>query len=484
MLNIDKLLLIFSLSLLVFTVAIPPLFEDPDVAWHIAAGEYIVNHQAIPEYDAWSYIGFEQRWYNLSWLWDVCCFLLSKYFGFHGLVIITTLMLASLCTFIYGSTLARKNPISHDALIIAVTLTSLLFIDTGYLRPQLFSCLMTMIFIKNLHNFYYHAQSFRPWLLALYTTIWANIHGAFILIFAIFGTFIILSIYEKKSRHITIKLIHNLLLCTFATLINPLGFKVYIGVLRTLDSVITPYISEWRPFIFGQSYSFSLLLLVLLLSGSAINAHYCKAKAHISDWIFGLMFFIASLSSVRNFSIFAVVGAPFVASIVDRSLPKPKFPMKLKDSYKRIISTTTILLVVIINTYLISSDSDKKLGLKKVPVSLIEYVATHYPHSHIMNTYSVGGYIIMFGKNKFNHFIDGRAGTVFAERNLLEYLETIEGKSTLLTLAEKHHVDGIITQKTLLSKEQESLLSNWQELYEENEYVFLLNKNKLSGNIH
>ena len=42
-----------------------------DLGWHLAAGDLIRAHAAIPFQDPWSFTLGDKQWFNLSWLWDV-----------------------------------------------------------------------------------------------------------------------------------------------------------------------------------------------------------------------------------------------------------------------------------------------------------------------------------------------------------------------------------------------------------------------------
>ena len=190
--------LLFSIAFFSFIIAAPPIFLDPDVAWHIAAGDYIIKQRSIPLYDPWSYVGLEQQWYNLSWLWDVMCALLNKFIGFNGLSVILAIFLSSICTYCYKSLISRNYNLSHDAIMISTALSSILFIELGCLKPQLLSCLMITFFINKLYHFYYLADNRSLNFLPVATLIWANSHGGFIILFALILVFIGIAIYDKK----------------------------------------------------------------------------------------------------------------------------------------------------------------------------------------------------------------------------------------------------------------------------------------------
>ncbi|MDJ1406836.1 MAG: hypothetical protein MRQ13_00270 [Candidatus Midichloria sp.] len=193
-----------------------------------------------------------------------------------------------------------------------------------------------------------------------------------------------------------------------------------------------------------------MLFLVLIMAGYAFHTRYTELMIKNSDWLIGLAFLIASLLSVRNFSNLAISGMPFIAGIVDRSLPTSKFTVKLKNVHKTLISILLIIVSVSIHAFLVITKDDKKIGLNRVPVELIQYTANNYPSSKIINNYNLGGYIILFGNGKIKHFIDGRAGTAFNERILNEFIDI-----SVLETAIKHNVDGVFVHKMVFKQESE-----------------------------
>src|SRR5690242_8234610 len=66
------------ISLLLAVVLIPAvlgssktIFNDGDVSWHIATGQWIIAHHAIPHADPFSYTWEGRPWVPMEWLADV-----------------------------------------------------------------------------------------------------------------------------------------------------------------------------------------------------------------------------------------------------------------------------------------------------------------------------------------------------------------------------------------------------------------------------
>src|SRR6185295_540423 len=66
------------LALVIAAILIPAalgssatIFNDGDVSWHIATGQWILDHRAIPHTDPFSFTWAGQPWVPFEWLADV-----------------------------------------------------------------------------------------------------------------------------------------------------------------------------------------------------------------------------------------------------------------------------------------------------------------------------------------------------------------------------------------------------------------------------
>ena len=68
----------FFIALLAGVLLIPAalgssatIFNDGDVSWHIATGEWILDHRAIPHTDPFSFTWAGKPWVPIEWLAEV-----------------------------------------------------------------------------------------------------------------------------------------------------------------------------------------------------------------------------------------------------------------------------------------------------------------------------------------------------------------------------------------------------------------------------
>src|SRR5258708_35481592 len=79
--------------LLPLGVALLPLFDE-DIWWHLRAGQWIIEHGAMPTTDPFSRLGIEtgKPWIAYSWLFEVLVALFYQGFGPAGVILFRALL--------------------------------------------------------------------------------------------------------------------------------------------------------------------------------------------------------------------------------------------------------------------------------------------------------------------------------------------------------------------------------------------------------
>src|SRR5258708_38271623 len=79
------------IALLVAVLLIPAvlgssttIFNDGDVSWHIATGQWILDHRAIPTTDPFSFTWAGKPWVAFEWLADAIYGLAYRLVGYRG----------------------------------------------------------------------------------------------------------------------------------------------------------------------------------------------------------------------------------------------------------------------------------------------------------------------------------------------------------------------------------------------------------------
>src|SRR5690348_10730689 len=86
-----------NLTLLIAVLLIPAvlgssqtIFNDGDVSWHIATGEWILDHRAIPHTDPFSFTWFGKPWVPIEWFAEAIYASAYRLAGYAGVAALVT----------------------------------------------------------------------------------------------------------------------------------------------------------------------------------------------------------------------------------------------------------------------------------------------------------------------------------------------------------------------------------------------------------
>src|SRR5437764_11582814 len=134
----------FNLPLLVAVLLIPAvlgssqtIFNDGDVSWHIATGEWILDHRAIPHTDPFSYTWLGRPWVPIEWLAEVFYASAYRLAGYAGVAALVTAALMALHAVVY----LNASRVVRTALLPSVA-TDCVLIPMLLAQPHVFTRLL------------------------------------------------------------------------------------------------------------------------------------------------------------------------------------------------------------------------------------------------------------------------------------------------------------------------------------------------------
>ena len=434
------------------------LFSDFDLGWHIFAGKLIAQNASIPQFDPWSYTS-GQEWYNLSWLYDLFVYGIYYIFGERNLNFINSLIFGGLIGYIYIG-LENFGKFKTDVKMVVSALAALAMYDLMHMRPQLISYILTLVMLILVEKF-----NSRPRLsffvkLFFINFIWVNVHGSFILIYVILGTYCLDKLIQKDFDSAKYFVFASMI-CLLGTLVNPLGIDIFTGMARTLNSEMTKYIIEWKPMTFGVYYGFSLFLLVFILASDVMHP---TTPFRFKFLAFGSL--IAALSSMRFFAYAAVLCAPYLAMLLNERLPRAK-----DNNLSPKMKIATVVILVTAYSIMFINKIGNGFTLNQFPRPLIETMAINFPDLKYFNTYNTGAQLIYYSGANAKIFIDSRAGTVYQESLMQEYMDFFLAKKPINVLYEKYNFDVVFIERELVSYAWTyNFLKNWIVVFEDEKY--------------
>lgn len=368
--------------------------HDPDLGWHLRAGELILRQGAVPWHDIFLYTVPGHRWIDHEWLVDVWLWLMWKNHLWIAVRAIFTVM-ATLPFLVW----IRRSPTPLGWLYILAA--SSIAASTMGVRVQAIGYFLLWILLEILFG-PHRIRSPKPALAASTVLLffWANLHGSFPA-----GLFVVY-VYAVTQR----MTLAGIILPTLATLLTPYGIDLYKEVWElTVSRENHLYVQEWKSML-SHPHSLDLTVAILFMLGLP---YALKKRPALS--LITLAFFVSYVGTLRSAQLFAVASL----FVVPYGLAQFE---QLVTSVHRRHPFTRQQLSLLLGCYLLLAAQIILVG-GGTDVTIISYNTAHYQQSNdtlaaltelrrcgpvtLFNDYTLGGTLI----NAFPDqplFIDGR----------------------------------------------------------------------------
>lgn len=480
-----RALLIFVFLLLIFMLAARPIV-DPDFWWHLKTGQYLVQTGSIPHVDIFSAAFAGKEWVTHEWLSEVFIYLVYRAVGYAGLIVAFALFITAGFAVAYRQC-AQKVAHAHVS-GFALLLGALAAAPTWGVRPQVFSFLLTSIFLSLLNEYQAKTTNRSIWLFVPLMIIWVNAHAGFALgIGLILLTIIGLAgeglLSQEKFASIWRRirtLSFVLVACVGAVSLNPNGVRLYSYPFETLTSqAMMKYIEEWRSPNFHE-LMFQPLALLILLTFAALAVS--SKRIRFTELLLLMATAFAALRSGRNAPFFVLVAMPLLAEHSWAWLTSQRWGQWLKTPEKheaganaRLKIVLNVLLLVFVPLILAVIRVHRTIGdqttieAQNFPATAVDFMRDHRPPHPIYNEYGWGGYLI-WQLPEYRVYIDGRAD-VYGDLFMKEFLATHDGETNWKESLNRHNVRTVLIKPdcglaSLLRQEP-----GWQKVFEDGQAV-------------
>ena len=277
---------------------------DPDLWWHLKAGQDILDTRSIPHTDDYSFTKQGSEWVAHEWLSEVIIASIYRVGGLVSLVTIFSFVIVIALWLTYRRCEGRPYA-AGIAILLAAAASSPLF----GIRPQMLTLLLASIYILLLERFDPKEKNRRLWWLPPLMLLWVNLHAGFALGLVLIGLYIIRAVLDGQRDRVWPLLI-VLVICTAVVPLNPNGLRMFSYPYETLTSPsMAAFIQEWAsPDFHKVTY---LPLAIFLLSTFAAMALSPK-RGRLGEVFLVLITALGALRSVRHipiFSLFCGAGA-------------------------------------------------------------------------------------------------------------------------------------------------------------------------------
>ncbi|MGA2832422.1 MAG: hypothetical protein ABSE55_05055 [Terracidiphilus sp.] len=365
---------------------------DLDVWWHLRAGEWIMQHGAVPHTDPFSVFGAGKPWFAYSWLFELIIFQLFRWLGLVGLVVYTTGMVVSIAVVLHR--LVRRLQ-ADFTLAVLLTLVAALSIYRLYTpRPWLFSILLFVLELDVLMQARKTGKIRELVWLPVIFALWANVHIQFIDGLILLTIALTESLLARRWSAIQTRLRPGWicavsLACVLATLVNPYGWRIYQVAydLATQTGVLNK-ITELSAMPFRSLNDWCVLVLVLAAVSVLAQA---RRFLFFESTLLAFAIYV-SFHSQRDVWVVVVAASAILAlGITGNSENR----LRLKAIYAPLVAAATCLVVWLAFSLLAVNNARMRVRLAEaMPVRAVEAVKAKGWSGPLYNDFNWGGYLI------------------------------------------------------------------------------------------
>jgi hypothetical protein len=448
----------FTVAFLVSPSGWDSLLVDGDTGLHIRAGDYILATHHVPTQDLFSFSRAGQPWVDWEWLSQAAFALLHNWWGLKGVLLFSGVLIAAAFTLLMRYTLWR------GANSIVALVLVFMAIDTAFVsvlaRPHIFTMLFVLVAMFLIAADRRH-RSAKVWLLAPLTTLWANLHGGFPILFPLLGLLVLGSAAEaflytdgRARRWSDVRRYAGLGLgAALASLVNPYGIRLHRHILDTLSAkwlmnAGTEFVSP------SFRSEHMLVFMVLLFLGLATVVPLLQARK-MTEALWIVFFAYCALISVRHVPLFALVAVPIIAEEISIwwqrwswGKSRTSVPSVLNDLSAQIgtyfgpvtLCAPIFVLVVGLGGW-VRWPSD--LSVSGCPAGMIARHARQIESARIFTSDQWSDYLVYHFYPRQRVFIDGRHN-FYGERIVTDYQKLIGGQHDWKQLLEHYQFNMVL----------------------------------------
>jgi hypothetical protein len=389
------------------------IFNDGDVSWHIAAGQWILDHRAIPQVDPFSFTRAGTPWVPIEWGAELLFAAFYRLAGYGGVAALVTAALMALHALVFVN--ARHWV---RAALVPIVAMDFVLVPMLLARPHVLTwpllALWTWLMLAARDRD--HAP---PLAAALLMTLWANVHGSFVFGLAIAAAFGLEALVSSPDRTRALRqwLVFGIA-CAIAVCINGNGFAGVLHPLHFTHLQMLPLIDEWKP----SSPRVTPFFFVVLAAALALIA-WKRPRLHPVRWLMLGALLALALLQVRHQAVLAIVAA----MVLPQGFAGAARPAVAVDRTAALVTAGLAAMLVIVRCALPLAPAENAAN----PWRLIAAVPAQLRAQPVLNGYSMGGPLILSG---IRPYIDGR-GDMYGDDLVVGYARIARGDSQAFAAA-------------------------------------------------
>lgn len=402
------------------------VFADGDTFLHIRIGQWIWENGQIPHTDVFSYTATGQSWVAHEWLAGLLMASLNTVWGMHGLYVAMVLC-GGTALAIQTRFLLRHLPVAYA--LPMVLLAALAMHSHQLPRPHAYTWPILAVWFCHLWQAAEERRSPSWWLLPL-MTLWANLHGGFVVGLALVVPGAMLALYQAPPSarpSLMAQWLRFGVAGTLAACVNPQGWRLLVFVHEVNSMVLMKvHMSEWRP---EHDYSLGAWTLALLAmtmaSGLCLNPIRLVCVLVLWSQAFEAGRFIALLGLLAPFVLAEPLGQIYRTHRAQMAMSPglDHWLERLRTPSNRL--GLLLLVIALSGLAWFGRLSDRyQRQPHNTAVEALSVLREHGLQGHGLNAQIFGGYLILQG---IPVFIDGRVD-MYGEKRFIEFIDLIKLK--------------------------------------------------------
>ena len=416
------------------------LLNDGDTFWHIATGQWILQHGAVPSVDPFSHTMPGAPWTAHEWLSEVLLTTAHNLGGWTGVVALTATMFSAAIALLTRALLKSIEPVY--ALVFAIYAV-LMTASHLLARPHILATPLMIIWLIELVRASDERRRPSLWLLPL-MTLWANMHGGFTLGLALVGVFALEAVIAARQAQRAIPVAKSwaifIALAVGSALITPHGLQ---GIYYTWDVLfqmkyVLAHIGEWQSPNFHGIQVFEIWLL-----GGLALFFYQGLRLPPIRLLLLLGLLHLALKHVRYVELLGLLTPVFLAAPLSIQWQRRRQEQKQVEAVDRFFlklaqpagygAALLAFGFLLSFTFLLTKIKPVQVNETNAPTQAIKAMQAQGLPGPVLNDYGWGGHLIYAD---IAPFIDGRAD-MYRDVFFKTYLEALalkepDGLSNLL----------------------------------------------------
>jgi hypothetical protein len=504
--------LIFAalLGLLAFTTLSMRLLGDAGIGWHIRTGQLILAMHAIPHVDPFSATASSiipgHPWFAWEWLYDMLAGWLDAAAGLNGVVLFTAVVIAAVFAGTFRLLLRRCTNV-FVALILVLLAASAAMIHF-LARPHVVSWLFTVAWFWILES----SEKKRPasdsdsetgrawllWLLPLLMLVWVNVHGGFLLGFALLAIYWIGAAWQwlklkegrfddvlrknRAGRRVRV-LTRTGIVSALATLVNPYGLQLHVHIYRYLSNrFLMDHIDEFQSPNFhhvAQKCFAGLLLLTLFALATK------RREVEATHGLVVLFAVYSGLYASRNIPVSSLllilVIGPWLSDALERledrspavrRLAFTQFFQRMESIELSLRGHLWPIAAVALSCWVAAHGGkleaaplmDAHFDVQRFPAAAVNYLEAHDVRGPLVSPDYWGGYLIYRLYPRVRMVVDDRHD-FYGEEFLKSYLKMVHVEPGWQDFLQQHEARGVLVPKDSALANILAEAGGWKAIY-------------------